>query len=805
MDFTKQTNRGGAALLCALVSSFSSAGCAIAEGQDPARAALFPEPDQKPPAGEPTPQCTEEAEAPACEPGGDRYYAHPLQNLQRLADGRLPFIDAPRSPSGNAYVIAEGFGASDASDPEPKTLYSGVIEARVRQMTEAERARLEPRPQGTPARKTDAALTRVLEEAEARTHLPSAAEGSLAQPDAVTGGATEQEPSYGVQIHLQRALDGTTTQRINRAIAEGRVQTYADRRRVRDEALAELAEAVKSRVTEVEEQVIAEGGEVTFACQYAACVSARLTPRAISRIAEMDVVRRMGIHEETTLDELNGREKADVYQTRLFWDQTFSEGGTTYDFSGANGAATDIFVAVLDSQGFRTSHRAFLTGTSGSRLFGMRDCREPPCVSVTSFDVTGEHGTRVLGTLLGDYRDGQDVLITTAVDREIRSASAGEARAYLYQASRQTGDQQAVYDSVVSLSPAPHLLVSSNSIGNPTDCSGEDAAAIGADGVYEAGIAYFKSMNQNDGGSASDCTAGRPSEAIGIFAVAGFDDDAGTEGNTCQSKTARIHPAVNWGGATTNVAEGKGRSIVALTGSFHGSDVADSLSNTATADFDGTSHASPSVAAAAVNLIDMFKNLGAGTNFIDDPGVLYTWMLNMGDRRSQTGSLMTSRYDHRTGAGNIRMRFLGAAGMELPWEAHHLELCVGEGEVITIPLSSGLPVAADSIRATAWWYDRRIEDGTTIDNIDLQLRVGTSVRESNDSLDNKERVYFTGINNRPVSLDVFGANVTSDVEGCGANRMRVFVTIIAEDDDRNTPADGGPNLDATTCIGVDRL
>jgi len=113
------------------------------------------------------------------------------------------------------------------------------------------------------------------------------------------------------------------------------------------------------------------------------------------------------------------------------------------------------------------------------------------------------------------------------------------------------------------------------------------------------------------------------------------------------------------------------------------------------------------------------------------------------------------------------------------------------------------------MRAVAWWYDERHADGTTIDGIDLVLRdadTGSWIKGSVDRHDNhvnKERVYVPDVGGRRLDLEVIGQSVTSDVAGCGTNRMKVFVTIIAEDSDRD---DGnGPTYNSTTCEGVHTL
>ncbi len=715
--------------------------------------------------------------AGVCAPSTDRPYRHPLQGLKPLADGRLPFLDAKRSPGGNAYAVGEG--ARALAEGRDEEIFSGVVEIPVRSMTTAERAEKPAREKPAPHSVLDAPLTAALESAAATDRLP-------------------------VQIHLERTRTGTITQRINRAIAEGAIATQADREVVRQAELAALAEEVADALRPLAEEIRELGAEITYTCQYAPCLTAHLTPEQVVELARRSDIQRMGVLEDSTPDSLNGQEKAEVYQTRLFWDEVFEDGGYYYNYDGNNGNTTDIRVAVLDDEGFRTTHVAFKEGSgSGSRIHRMFDCRTPPCSQVSSFSGISDHGTAVLGTVLGDYRDGQDPAVTTTAAREQRSASGGEAKAYIYWAQRQQGDQQAVYDSIAVQSPAPHLLVSSNSVGTPSDCSGEDALAVGADGVYESGIAYFKSANQNNGGSSGNCTVGRPGEAIGVFTVNGFDDPGGS---VCAMKSAPIHASTNWGGSTTNYSEGKYRSIIDITGSYQGSGVPWWTSDTATATFVGTSHANPSVASAAINLIDQMKNF-RNTNFIDDPGVLYAWMLNMGDRRDQSGGKKTSRYDHRTGAGNLKMRFVGGPGMDSPWYYYHYELCIDDGEVYTIPINGGnvLPDDVDSFRAVAWWYDRRIESGVQIDDIDLHLRGtgGTLLRGSSDRYDNKERVWYSDVGNKAIKLEVRGYDVTSDVEGCGSNSMRVYVTVMIEDNDRD---DGdGPDYNAATCEGVETL
>lgn len=716
-----------------------------------------------------------------CSEGGDRYYYHPLQQVERLPDGRLPYFDVKRSADGKAYAIGEGtavFDEGEGKDQEVELL-SGIVEIDVRTMTSAERQE-KPR--------------RVERSNGARDVLDDHLREALA------GGAFGDDEFVPVGINLFRTRTGTLTQRINRRIAAGEVETHSDRAKVRAQELTILAQELAPYLQGFARDITDSGAEVTYISTHAPSLRAAMTPREIESLASHPDVQRISMMEKVHPDSLDGVEKALVYQTRMFWDETHNDGGVTYRYDGDNGQTWDIRAAVLDSHGFRTTHDAFKEGSgSSTRIAGRWDCRTGNCVAVNAFSGISTHGTPVLGTFLGDYRDGQSASFASTSSRERRSAPGGEARAYLYWADRSKGDQKAVYDNIVNRYPVPHMVVSSNSVGSASDCDGEDGKAVDADNVYENGIAYFKSAN-NFGGPY--CNVGPPGEAIGVFTVGGFNDP---NSSVCLEKTSPIHPNSGWGGHPSDYSKGKKRSIIDVLGAYSGANIPTSSSDSALGNFSGTSHSTPSVASAAVNLIDQMKNY-RNTNFIDDPGVLYAWMLNMADRRNQSGGLMSTRFDHRTGAGNLRMRFVGGPGMDAPWYYKHYEMCIDDGEVYTININGGNTLSGDvdSFRAVAWWYDRRIETATLIDDIDLRLKTtaGATLRSSLDRDDNKERIYYNDIGGKAVKLEVRGFDVTSDSEGCGSNSMRVFVTILVEDDDRDD-ADG-PAL-SNTCVGVDRL
>ena len=101
-----------------------------------------------------------------------------------------------------------------------------------------------------------------------------------------------------------------------------------------------------------------------------------------------------------------------------------------------------------------------------------------------------------------------------------------------------------------------------------------------------------------------------------------------------------------------------------------------------------------------------------------------------------------------------------------------------------------LPATVNDLKAVIWWYDRGHESGETVDDIDFYLtRIsnGAHLRSSEDAWDNKERVYHSAIGGLAVRLDIHGLRVTTDVEGCGQNSMRVYWAYLYEDDARDDP------------------
>ena len=534
---------------------------------------------------------------------------------------------------------------------------------------------------------------------------------------------------------------------------------------------------------------------------------ADLTAADIEVLSTRPDVRRIAPPiEEPMPSAVDGLERIEAYQADLFWDKPVLCGSSVRSFDGDRSCSENIHVAAADSAEFLIDHVGFTSDSSGtSRIKETWSCTPSVCTAnPTDWNPPdGIHGTQTLGALLQDFRDGQQSGFSTTAQRR-RSATAGEAAAYLFEYTG-TNSYIPFVQKVIGRSPISMLVESQ--AGSSDDCDGEEIVDIVANAVYDAGIPYFISAG-NSGGSSSDCRVGAPGAAIGLFTVASYDQ--GAIGNACDTETGPIRFDASWGGATTGTQngydEGKGRSIIDITGAWLHDEIATSASTTAVGQFAGTSAANPSVASVAIGVIDMFKT-HVGTNFIDNPGVLYAWMLNMADRASSaSSSKMTSRFDHRMGAGRLGARFLSPEGMDAPWRWGHYSLCVGDGGVANINIGT-LNGDTESFRAVAWWYDTNHEvSGAGIDDVDLRLvdlDTGLPIRTSTDSFDNKERVFHGAVGGRTLQLQVIGSDVEADNTGCGTNRMKVYVTYLAEDDDRDDV--DGPSYNALTCEGVENL
>jgi hypothetical protein len=689
------------------------------------------------------------------------------------AEGQIPGVDVHDADSSSRYAAVRAFSVNDDGEVvedynEIVTLHRASISA---ELYAAISAGKDPPPEHAVAPVVRAALVDTL--------------GTL-DADAV--------------VHVQARTRGPETEMLqiarNRAVALGLIETQSDR--VSFDALA--LEEKRDMVAEYLDPILAEveelGGTVVYQCLHAGCFDVLIPAGAVDALAAhpeittLDTVHQM----DAATNTVNGVGIEQVYQTKQYMDHSAVYDGDSW------GSSTSV--AIMEFQEYFDEHPVFKeSSATTTRILTRRECDSNSCSNVTNFAGAGSHATFTASLLFGDLTDGQDPNVTDATDRRRKSSGGREARSYLYYLNTAASDaMRTAFDDLVLRNPLPVLV--SNSIPysvHDQACQGTDGISQDLDEVlYENSILMVVAAG-NSGGTSSDCRVWAPGSALGAFTVGGWGPDSaqGTFNDWCDARAAALNENSSWGG---NATEGRGRTIIDALGSYWHDNVA--LTSGGYGLGSGTSAATPAVAGAMVDFYDMYR-VEHGT-WVDNPGALFAWMLNMGDRDT-SGVHIVEEFDGKWGAGRFRLRMLNDEGMDGPWGMATIETCVDHGEFYTYEVNGGtaLPDDADSIRATDYWYDTDFHDGNANDDIDLWLvgNSGQTLRASNSAGDEKERVFYRDIGGHDTLVQLYGYSVTSDDQGCGTNSMRVYLTIMWEDDDRDDA--NGPTWNATDCTGVD--
>jgi hypothetical protein len=687
-------------------------------------------------------------------------YIHPLRE-SRAVGGLRPFVDTNDSPDGRRYGIEEGVEIDETGEVRR---VSGIFEYEVRETTTAELERMR------------------------RVKLPpvAAAPSPLMSPrmlEYVRSGGTE--PVTVLMRVREPDIPGLQAQ-LNALTASGEIRSQADHEAWERRLIGERQSAVQTAQAPVIEAITAVGGDVLTTYENLFGLDARLTPAMVLALAEHPDVVRMDLDVQAVQSaEIMGTLVAAGTQIQQFIDD-----GNDGEFG------SDVHAAIVDLDDYHDEHPGFKeTSAAGTRIAGKFTCGAS-CVSVVNFPVPGiAHSTWVAGLVLGDLRDAQDPAYPGAatVAQSDRSGYAGEARGYFYKLSPGfASSARRAFDHIITVSPKPRIVALA--AGFPTDddqCLGESPLNMDANDLFENGQLLIASAGNTGHAVTTDCTVLSPASAIGAFAVGGHgNSDMGLESDV---RTATIYTDSPFGGASAS--EGKSRTIIDVTAYAPRRKLFDTAGGY-TIFSTGTSVSGPTVAGSAIDYNDFFKTANAGSTTIDQPGSMAVSLLLMGDRQSRVGGKLTFGYDPLWGAGRLKMRKADAGGLDAPaiWKIG--SACIEQNETFTVPINTGLALSntVNDFKAAIYWYDRRHELGTAIDDIDLYLRTTalTDLEYSTSTSDEKERVYHGAIGGNAIQLDIVGYDVTADNEGCGANSMLVYWSYFYEDDARDDP--DGPTL-----------
>jgi len=471
--------------------------------------------------------------------------------------------------------------------------------------------------------------------------------------------------------------------------------------------------------------------------------------------------------------------------------------------------------------GFRNSLNGWYR-VSTKRHCGCPTCIFPsaPCAVLGNWATISEHATAVATLMFGDLMDGQDSTISTFEDRRVRSGYGQEAMGLFYHVNAVNGYFPAAVDDVMAYPSRVRIANMSgttyNGQSSPT-CVGNDPPSLAANELFRDGTFFVKSAGNMgfststgftlcgpDTTSNTDCRVTPPGSAIGAFTVGGYSNLSGTSNDGVEEvRAGAIFECSSRGGT---ISQGGNRTIVdisapatrTLTFANSGQGYSSMIDVNGQGSGIGTSFAAPLVAASAAQFIDWYKY--QVSNSVDDPAVVFSWFLAMGDRQSQTGSRRTNRFDNIWGAGRLRLRKFSHDGMDTPWQFQRGDVCLGNGESFTVNLQSGnpMPTAVDAIKAVAWWYDAKHEAfaPTSIDDIDLRIErnCGTgflSVSTSSSAYDNKEMAFYSPQDTCHYRIRLNGYSVSGTNGGCASGKTRVYWSWFLEDsarDDSNGPS-----------------
>lgn len=577
------------------------------------------------------------------------------------------------------------------------------------------------------------------------------------------------------------------------AMLDERATTHGDLRRVRADAFQRWRDASESASHRLRERVQQLDGTILDESWLSGQITVALTAdAAASLLADDDVFSVELWHPDMPTSEghtmvipgpyIDGVERSDMLQVEQFYN------------AGYEGEGFILVTEPGSSDVFR-SHPGFNDGSGSTRYLNCRafnalggHCSGNGNPGWSPLDPAGPHATATAAIVLGDVTRGQDPLLTTAHQRRARS---GVARTALGIGSKGS----IIRDQIIASSIYQPRILNASFHSGPDNCIGRSQHARDQNGIFEAGVAIFKSAgNQYKRGV--NCSISNPGAAIGVFTVGAYEvlpiDVAALYHGTgrlmnvvdrtlvdiiAPSNHAYAYPHYMWptDGSGVSYRYGLDFSTVQLPKPHP---------------YNATSSAAPAATGTAALIRQWWHDEYGAT--IDDPATLYTAMLLMGDGWTQVGT-NTTGYSPVSGAGRLRARRFSSDGLEAPMAFGYGSICLGHGYTSTISLTS-TAASVDTLRVVTWQYDGTHDTGGQHALVDLELFRRNALNQwvsaaLDHSDDNKKRVQVNPPFSTEWAMTLTGRDVQTDVEGCGNNATRVHYAWFAESNDR--PAGGG--------------
>ena len=679
---------------------------------------------------------------------------HELVGL-RPVDGKYPILDIQDSPGGRRYSME--VGASKACNDCPVEIHEGVFE---RQMTR---------------RPTAAAPARLL------------APSPVISDEVARQIAREPEARHAVELLFRTQHEVNIPRQLERLIATGAVTTTQQLREAHRDIARRYDDERQAFIARKRSDVEAAGGRVLRAYPALGRIRAEMSGPEIDallpELRRVDVAKvNGGSADNADMEFIREGHQLDQFIDNGFKGDRYPGGGDEYHMAFWEGGSDTPADMDMLYDGAALAVSRYLATL----------CFAAPCALAND---ASQHPNRVLSVAVGDLTQGQDSAVTDATEQINKSGIALEANASYYVGGWAAAAAQMLIDA--SLYEVAVANTAGGATGSPT-CQGNDADAIAADQLFEAGL-FVVGGAGNDGDS-TECNVHQPKDAIGVFTTAG--SEPGT--NSAEGvRDATFHTSSSVGGVKGSFNNsGRGRTIIDMTFTFGFTDRPNWDGTSYGNSVGGNSLTGPAVAAAAVDFADWFETGYGSTSLLGQPGKLFAAMLLMGDRTVDAGRQL-NQFDRKWGAGLLKMRKLDSTGLDEPWQWGLSSVCVGDGESIYFDLAPNLATSTDYdvIKGVLFWYDNRIENSQPISNLDLILEKSPdgvnwlTHRSSSTFFDNKERVFahdgFDGeIGNQHWRWRVNGASVdetsAGDPSGCAASgEQRAHLAWLVEDSDRD--------------------